>query len=227
MSTEKSPSDITVTGLFSYPIKSCRAVSHLSATIEATGLSHDREWMLVDTRHVPARFITQRECPGLAAITAWANAVGDLLLSIDNGSVAVTVVRPTNPLRRMRVLVWSSEVFALRADDDAIELFVGATGIDAEHLALVCFERSHKRTCDALYAGATGAHTFFADGYPILVANQASLEDLNSRMARLEPADLPMDRFRPNVVISGLDPWDKDHIDTISINDVVLRLVKP
>jgi uncharacterized protein len=227
MNAEVSPADITVTGLFSYPVKSCRAVSHVSVMIDKTGLSHDREWMLVDTRHTPARFITQRECPRLAAIAVQVNAAGDLILSHDDLVSTTVIVRPTSSQQLIRVKVWSSEVFGLRAGDHAAEWFSAVTGIAASHLALVCFERAHKRVCNTRYAGESGAHTLFADGYPMLIANQASLDDLNRRMGRSEENALPMNRFRPNVVISGLEAWDEDHVDRITINDVVLKLVKP
>jgi uncharacterized protein YcbX len=67
----------------------------------------------------------------------------------------------------------------------------------------------------------------FADGYPVLVANAASLAELNARLASRGHAALPMNRFRPNVVIDGPPAFDEDHVDTIAVGDVVLRLVKP
>ncbi len=226
MSNESSPDGAFVSGLFSYPIKSCGGVSHTSALVETTGLIHDREWMLVDTRHTPARFITQRECPLLAIIRVHVGDHDELHLSCDGGS-PLTVAKPTDKQRLIRVKVWSSEVFGLRADDAAAVWFARVIGLNANHLALVCFQREHVRLCNARYAGDAKAHTFFADGYPVLITNQASLDDLNARLGRFGTNALPMNRFRPNIVVAGLEPWDEDHIDTITMGAVVLKLVKP
>jgi uncharacterized protein len=84
-----------------------------------------------------------------------------------------------------------------------------------------------RRECNRLHAGDSGAHTFFADGYPLLVTNIASLADLNQRMQRNAINAMSMNRFRPNIVIDGLPAWDEDHIETISIGEVELKLVKP
>jgi hypothetical protein len=75
--------------------------------------------------------------------------------------------------------------------------------------------------------GASGATTLFSDGYPILVIGRASLDDLNARLAANGFPVVPMNRFRPNLVLDGLDPYDEDHLDTITAGTLTLRLVKP
>ena len=77
------------------------------------------------------------------------------------------------------------------------------------------------------FAGDSGAHTLFADGYPVLVIGEASLADLNTRLAARSHPALPMNRFRPNLVLRGLPPFAEDHLDTIVAGDAVLRVVKP
>jgi uncharacterized protein len=226
MSDESSPDGAFVSGLFSYPIKSCGGVSHISAIVEVTGLVHDREWMLVDTRHTPARFITQRDYPLLATVHVKVGEHGALHLTCDGGA-PITVTNPTDKQRLIRVKVWSSEVFGMRADIAAAVWFARLLGLSADHLALVCFQRDHIRLCNTRYAGDSKAHTFFADSYPVLITNQSSLDDLNVRLGRPSDSALPMNRFRPNIVVAGLEPWDEDHIDTITIGEVVLKLVKP
>jgi uncharacterized protein len=226
MSDESSPDGAFVSGLFSYPIKSCGGVSHISAIVEVTGLVHDREWMLVDTRHTPARFITQRDYPLLATVHVKVGEHGALHLTCGGGA-PITVTNPTDKQRLIRVKVWSSEVFGMRADDAAAVWFARLLGLSADHLALVCFQRDHIRLCNTRYAGDSKAHTFFADSYPVLITNQSSLDDLNVRLGRPSDSALPMNRFRPNIVVAGLEPWDEDHIDTITIGEVVLKLVKP
>ena len=100
-----------------------------------------------------------------------------------------------------------------------------------EDLGVQMLRQAAVRTGDVVGDGTTTstllAHTMFADGYPILVANTASLDELNERLAARGHAPLPMNRFRPNVVIDGLDPFDEDHVGTIGVGGVVLRLVKP
>ena len=84
-----------------------------------------------------------------------------------------------------------------------------------------------RRDCSRLYAGESGAHTYFADGYPVLLANAASLADLNTRIDGGSHIAIPMNRFRPNLVVEGLPAWDEDHVDILTIGSVVLKLVKP
>jgi uncharacterized protein len=230
---EVSPDDVVVSGLFSYPIKSCAGIAHLSAPLDITGLRHDREWMLVNTRHSPARFITQREQPLLATVGVAVDDAGNLALS-RSGADSITVAKPSANANFMRVKVWGSEVFGNDAGDLPALWFAALLGVNASHIRLVCFHRAHPRECNSKYAGNAGAHTYFADGYPVLVTNQASLDDLNKRMGRDVVTSapgaanaLPMNRFRPNIVLSGLPAWDEDHIDTIAIGDCVLQLVKP
>ena len=97
----------------------------------------------------------------------------------------------------------------------------------AADVRLVRFDRSHKRACNPEFAGDSGAHTFFSDGYPILVIGAASLAELNDRLTARGQPPIPMNRFRPNVVLQGLPAYAEDHLDTIAAGDVVLRCVKP
>ena len=90
------------------------------------------------------------------------------------------------------------------------------------------FDPAFRQLSNRIYAGDSGAHTAFADGYPVLVIGSASLADLNGRLLSRGVGPLPMNRFRPNVVIDGLDAYDEDHLSTIDIGDGIrLRVVKP
>jgi uncharacterized protein len=80
-----------------------------------------------------------------------------------------------------------------------------------------------ERTANPAFAGSTPAPMGFADGFPVLVCNEASLRDLNNRLRER----IPMERFRPNVVLEGLPAWAEDHIDSLTVGEVTLRLVKP
>ena len=225
MQHNESPVDVTVSGLFSYPVKGCRGTAHANARILATGLLHDRQWMVVDARSSPAQFLSQRECPHMATINVEAMLAGGLRLSSDNGDT-IDVAAPTNGLP-LKVRVWNHETVAQDAGDPAAQWLGQHLDPGTSHVRLVRFHPDMQRDCNATYAGDSGAHTFFADGFPLLITSTSSLDDLNQRMRRSPANAMPMNRFRPNLVLSGLPAWDEDHIDTLSIGDVVLRLAKP
>ena len=224
MSANESPDDVKVAGLFSYPVKGCRAIAHASADVLASGIRHDREWMVVDTRRSPAIFLSQRECPLMATLTVAVTEDDGLLIS-SNDSVLMVPPPARNAL--LKVKVWNHETVALDAGDAASDWLNAKLGMARGRLRLVRFHPEMRRYCNRLHAGDSDAHTFFADGYPLLVANVESLADLNMRMRRDATNAMPMNRFRPNVVIAGLPAWDEDHIDTLSIGELVLKLAKP
>ncbi len=224
MQSLESSDSVTVTGLFSYPIKGCRAISHRTAAVLTTGLSHDREWMVVDARSSPAQFITQRQCAAMATLRVDVNAEAGVTLATD-GNDALRVDAPSRSAL-IKVKVWNHETIALDAGDAAAKWLESRLGL-SHAVRLVRFNRDMRRECNRLYAGDSGAHTYFADGYPLLVTNTASLADLNLRIGGGANAALPMNRFRPNLVIDGLPAWDEDHVDTLTIGEVVLKLAKP
>ena len=224
MNAQTSPDDVKVAGLFSYPVKGCRVIAHSSADVLASGIRHDREWMVVDTRHSPAKFLSQRECPLMAKLSVTVTADDGLLISSNND---VLTVPPPCRTALLKVKVWSHETVALDAGDAASEWLNAQLRMARGQLRLVRFHPGTRRDCNRLYAGDSGAHTFFADGYPLLITHVESLADLNRRMKRDSIHAMPMNRFRPNVVIEGLHAWDEDHVDTLGIGEVVLKLVKP
>ena len=117
MHTSESPDSVTVTGLFSYPVKGARGIAHERASVLMTGLANDREWMVVDARSSPAQFITQRECAAMATLRVDVNDDGGLTLATDHGD-ALSVEAPSrNAL--IKVKVWNHETVALDAGDVA------------------------------------------------------------------------------------------------------------
>ena len=224
MSTNESPDDVKVAGLFSYPVKGCRVIAHASADVLASGIRHDREWMVVDTRRSPAIFLSQRECSVMATLTVTVTDSDGLLISHNDDAL---VVPPPARNALLKVKVWNHETVALDAGDAASDWLNAKLGMARGQLRLVRFHPEMRRDCNRLHAGDSDAHTFFADGYPLLVTNVESLADLNMRMRREATNAMPMNRFRPNVVIAGLPAWDEDHINTLSIGEVVLKLAKP
>ena len=209
-----------------YPIKGCRGIALPRARVAARGLTTaspsavagDREWMIVDA---DGRFVTQREYPRLALIAT--SVASDGLQLASPGMAPHCVPFETPGLTIREVVVWNSLVTAHDVGDAAAGWLSSAIG---EDVRLVRFDPAHRRLCNPEFAGDSGAHTGFADAYPMLVIGEASLEDLNARLVAKGAAALPMNRFRPNIVLSGLDPFDEDHVDTVDVDGVTLKLVK-
>jgi uncharacterized protein YcbX len=175
---------------------------------------------MVADRH--GQFTTQREYPRLALIETGV-VDGCVTLAAPNVGT-IRLPRALSAESSQDVTVWSSSVRGFDAGDAParwISAFLGA------ELRIVRFDRSRQRMCNPAYAGDSGAHTMFADGYPLLVIGQASLDDLNVRLAGKGASPLPMNRFRPNVVIACLDPYAEDHLESVESDGVSLRLVKP
>ena len=207
--------DATLAALTSYPVKSCRGIALAASRLTTRGLEHDREWMLVDR---DGRFLTQRELPRMAQIVPELSASA-LYLSAP-GLPAFSVPLDGNA-GRMTVTVWRDTLGALdQGNDAALKL---SRWLDKE-VRLVRFDPGERRYCNPQYVGEHRAHHAFADGYPVLVISAASLADLNERLD--DP--LPMNRFRPNIVLEGVEAFDEDHFTEIDIGGAVtLRLVKP
>ena len=194
-------SSVHIQSLHVYPLKSARGIDLAQSKIGPRGLLHDRHWMLIDAA---GRFITQRTQPILATLTTAITTDGLTLSHPQVGEINITQPEPLGfGLPRRRVSIWRREHAALDAGDAAADYFSRLLGFEA-------------RLVSALEAN-------FPDGYPLLVCNAASLADLNARL----PAPLPMNRFRPNLVLQGLEPWDEDRIAELVIGSVRLRLVKP
>ncbi len=212
----------TVAAVFVHPIKSCGAIAVTESLLIETGLEFDRAWMVVDAQ---GEMLTQRDLPRLALVQPTLRS-SDMVLRAP-GMLALhirldTVEKPT------RAQVWDDIVKAYDMGDLAAQWFSDFLGVKAR---LVRFDPEEKRLSDAKWAGAIEAENAFTDGYPVLVANTASLDDLNARLAARGAAAVTMQRFRPNIVLSGLLAYDEDHLQDITIatdqGPVVLRLVKP
>jgi uncharacterized protein YcbX len=197
-----------------YPVKSCRGIPLERTTLTPRGFADDRHWMLVRPN---GRFVTQRELPRLALIGTRVDDGGLTLTAPGMASLCVPrgVARYSRP-----VTVWKFEGRGLDCGADAASW---ATKFLGTELSLVAFDDSMPRACSADWTQGVPATTEFSDGYPVLVISQASLDDLNSRL----PKALPMERFRPNVVIDGVEPYGEDRIHELRLGDVTLRMVKP
>ncbi len=211
----------TIGGLYVYPVKSCGGLYANAALLTPRGLQHDREWMVVDAGADPARFLTQRECPRMALVETGLSAAA---LTLAAPGMEMLEVGYAIEGASRQVVVWRDTVRAIdqgAAAADWLSAFLG------REVRLARFDPDVRRLCNPEFAGDAGAHTGFADGYPLLVIGSASLEDLNGRLVARGAGPLPMNRFRPNLVVDGLDAYDEDHLATLACGGVVLRMVKP
>jgi uncharacterized protein len=212
--TRLAPSTVTLSGLYVYPIKSCAGIPLQSADLSATGLRHDRSWMLVDET---GEFMSQRAHPRMALISIRFSA--ERLIVSAPGMSDLEVPLYLQAPDSIDVRVWG--------DTNRGEL-VGeeANRWVTEFLKFPC-RLVHKpeddpRLVDSSFA-ESGDQVGFADGFAFLLISEASLEDLNMRLE--DP--LPMNRFRPNFVVKGCGPYAEDGWSRLRIGSVPFRVAEP
>lgn len=188
---------VTIEQLWIYPVKSLTGVPVTSATLLPSGLVGDREWMLVDA---DGSFLTQRKLPRMAAIRTDLREDGLVLNSRGNGEVFVPL--PDGETRKVKV--WKSVCDAFVAEKEASDWLKQALST-TEDLRLVYFDKRTPRPTDAERFGPY--HTYFSDGAPYLSANLASLQALNQHLLMKQTTPVDIQRFRPNLVLSGLPPF--------------------
>ena len=216
----------SIDSLHLYPIKSCAGISLNEATLGRAGLESqgvgDREWMLVDADG--GQFLTQRQAPRMALIRT---SLGDGVLRVDApGQVTLTV--PLDGIEQRRaerpIKVWNHECLAIDEGDAAAIWF---SALLNRPLRLVRFDPTHKRASNREWTGEIEALNRFSDGYPILLISQASLNDLNDRLREAGREPLPMNRFRPNIVLGGVGPYEEDYMESLAGGGVLFKPVKP
>jgi uncharacterized protein len=215
-----------LTELNLYPVKSCAGIALREAVLTPAGLMvhqiYDREWMVVD---LDGNFMTQREHPRMALIvprikadTLELRAPGMLRLEVPLGLPA-----PEDE-QTLQVKVWNETVTAYDCDATTAAWFSNFLGTPCR---LVRFHAEAQRHASAEWTGEVEAPTLFSDGFPMLVISEESLGDLNHRLHAQGREALPMNRFRPNLVISGIGAFEEDHAQEIRIGAARLKPVKP
>jgi uncharacterized protein YcbX len=205
---------ITLSALTVYPIKSARGISLPEAEIDEFGLRHDRRWMVVDQA---GEFLSQRSHARLALV-APTIAAGALRVDAP-GMPTLELALDPRPAVATKVTVWDDACDATWLGAAPARWFSQFLGSSC---SLVHMARSTVRPADPAYA-PPGARVSFADAFPFLLLSEESLADLNQRLA--EP--LPMNRFRPNLVVAGASPYAEDRWKAIEIGGIRLRVVKP
>ncbi|SSC68111.1 MOSC domain-containing protein [Ciceribacter selenitireducens] len=206
-----------VSELHIYPFKSGRGIALPAAKVDARGLVGDRRMMLADPS---GHFITQRELPALATLTALPQST-HLHLSLADGREMM--VAPPHPERRMSVAIWKSIVDVAVAEDSVNDRLSGWFG---RPVKLVFFDGEAERTASSEWAGPDAPVTF-ADGYQVLVTTTGSLAALNADMAEHGEGSVGMERFRPNIVVDCDEAWAEDRWGAIEIGGIRFDLVKP
>jgi len=203
-----------LTGLYIYPVKSCGGISVESARLDTWGLEYDRNWLVVNADN---RFLTQRELPRLAIVQPALEPDNLRLVAPDMPTLYLSL--SNSPSEEVEVTVWRDRCRAIDQGDEAAEWFSTFLGLACR---LVRMSKNFHRPIDPDYA-LGDAQVNFADGYPSLMSSEASLADLNERCA----ASLPMNRFRPNMVVAGCQPYAEDSWHTMRIKEVTFHRVKP
>lgn len=211
-----------IAALYTYPIKSCAGIATDTLRFDALGPLDDRRWMLIDQHD---QFVTQREVSHLALVRP-ARVDGGLRV-LAPGMAALTVSGTGG--ERLTTWCWDDRCAGFDEGREASAWFTEFVG---RPLRLVRFDSTVPRAASRNWvgerAGQPGALTRFSDGFPLLVISAASLAELDRRLADADLPAAPIQRFRPNVVIEGLDPFEEDLADTLTVGaGVVLKVVKP
>lgn len=205
---------IVLSAIHVYPVKSLGGIALQEAQVTERGLRHDRRFMVVDPS---GEFLTQRDIPRMA--TVWTQIDGDALRLAAPDCGEVELEAEPRDGAPMRVRVWNSSGVAAIAPSPAADRWL------TEYLGTECrlayMPDSSRRPANPAYAD--GHIVSFADGYPFLVTNESSLADLNGRLRR----PVPMNRFRPNLVVQAAPAFAEDGWGEVSVGEVRLRMAKP
>ena len=233
MSTPTPPADVQarLARLFVYPIKSCAGIEMPEVLLTETGLEFDRAWMVVDAE---GSFVTQREMPRLALVRPQLKHYDMVLRAPGMLALHVALESVEGPVE---VTIWDEAVKAYDMGDVAAQWFSDflnaerPQGVAAQRYRLVRFDPEHKRLSNKRWTGGLDAENQFSDGYPLLVLSQAALDGLNARLAETGHAPVGIERFRPNLVLDGIEAHDEDRLDVLAIatdeGTARLRMAKP
>ena len=212
---------ITITGLVTYPVKSMKGVHIESTRITNLGLANDRQWMVVRSN---GRFVTQRDLPEMSLIHTHLGEHGLVLSKPACGSITVPYDLHNGHL--FETLVWK-DVCEARDQGTDISNWLTQALQSNEPLHLVRMRPDFNRSLSKSALMTEETSTFFADGAPLLLANEASLDRLNSVLESTAQPAVPMNRFRPNIIVTGLEPFAEHRQATLTSETYQLRLCFP
>ncbi len=212
---------MNVSQLFYHPIKSAAGISVSQLNYNSLGPAHDREWMVVNSS---GKFLSQRQIPPMCLLQAELNADQLTLSFAEKSTFSLDLDGVQAAAKTVQATVWSDTVTALDCGDDIADWLSHTLG---KPCRLVWLSEHSQRAVDPHYAHQ-GQLVGFADGFPTLIASQASLDQFNADLtSQHDVAPIDMRRFRPNVVIEGCEPFAEDSWQAIRINNIEFELVKP
>lgn len=218
---------MNVTGIFIHPIKSCQRIELEQAEVTPKGFLWDRELMIVDQHH---QFMTQRNYPQMAKIRVQLSE-GMISFSVQDETIEPFTFEPNLTGNLLNVQIWRDHTIAIDQGDAVANWLQNALKLSSEQTCrLVRQSPENIRLVNPNYAQRPSDQVSFADGYPFLLTNTASLAELNRRIKAnhtVEFLPIPMIRFRPNIVIESEFPFIEDHWKLIKIGAVYFDVVKP
>jgi uncharacterized protein YcbX len=208
--------------LFVYPVKSCAGVELTQALLTESGLDLDRAWMVVDDK---GEFVTQRELPRMALVRPQLKHYEVVLRAPGMLALHLAIDAVEQPAK---VRLWDEPVEAFDMGDVAAQWF---SDFLQRKLRLVRFDPDHRRLSSLQWTGGLEVPNQFSDGFPLLVLGEASLAELNDKLVAAGHGAVGIERFRPNIVLAGLQAQDEDRLDVLRVatggEEVLLRAVKP
>jgi len=205
---------ITLSSLFIYPVKSLAGIQVNTWEVIKTGFKYDRQWMLVDAENC---FLSQRRLPKMALIKTAIQAQ-KLILSAPNKKDLILNLHPNNTSKIISIDIWDEDCQAQTISQEANQWLSDFLG---QECTLVYQAEDTIRTVDPKYARPDDQASF-SDGFPFLIVSDASLSLLNQQTG----LNLSMQRFRPNLVLTGCDSYEEDTWRRITIGDIGFRLPK-
>lgn len=223
---------ISILSLHTYPVKSCGGVTHTQVGISAAGLAHDRQWVVVDAEE---GFLTQRRHPRMALVQPALDEAALFLNAPEMPTLRISLRKAGAELPAVPIRIWNSDTLGHDEGDTAAQWFSDYLGrscrlyrVHREAYRLASPQRiaDWLRRRPAMDGFPTGHAFGFADGFPFLIVGQASLDDLNTKLAARGELPVAMNRFRPNIVLQGLEAYEEDYVSSLRIGAMTFALVK-
>jgi uncharacterized protein YcbX len=202
--------------LFVYPVKSLGGISVASAYLSDRGFEHDRRWMLINEQNL---FMTQRDYPQMALLRTGITEQGISVFHECDIHDRITIPFSSPGNEKITVKVWDDWCEAVFVSNEIDRWLSARLKVNCR---LVYMPDDSLRKVDPRYAAGENNITSFSDGYPLLLVSQSSLDDLNSRLDQA----VPMNRFRPSIVITGANPYEEDEMEKFVIRGVQFFGVK-
>ncbi len=214
-----------ITQLFIYPVKSCAGIEVSASRLTDTGLEMDREWMIVDQ---DGMFLTQRQIPHLVWITPSLTQNALVLNAPDQPEISIPL---TYRGKSLKVTVWRDTLEADDMGDAVAEWLDRYLAVPGKQFRLVRFSATSRRISAKEWTGDLEAPNMFSDGFAANVVTQQALDDLNDRLVTAGHEPVSMLRFRPNIVIEGLDAHTEDDLSVMRVHTasglIELAMAKP